>query len=224
MQRHQQDGNVGTERDVACEDLREIYDNFEIDYYLKAFKRFPTSFWHAKRVRLLQSLLRNVEEKRILDLGCNIGIFANLLVEKGAEVWGLDISAPTITLGHTVHRRVSFIRGDGQNLPFKEGFFDSVICIEVLEHVSKPQHLIDEVLHVLKPRGSFIVIVPNDDSLLFKLVWWIWQKTGGRKWIGLHIHIYNPISLRCMLSDFKVEMIESCLKGMLFGIRGRKKR
>ena len=204
--------------------LRETYDRFETDYYFKAFKRFPTKYWHAKRLELLQSLLGNIREKRVLDLGCNVGIIANLLVEKGAEVTGVDISAPTLNLGHNFHQRVTFIRADAQNLPFKENSFDRVICIEVLEHVPKPQHLIDRALQVLKPGGSFIAIVPNDDSLLFKLLWWAWQKTGGRKWIGLHIHIYNPISLRYMLSDFRVEAVESCLNGMLFGIRAYKER
>jgi len=199
-----------------------VYDEFEADYYFKAFKRFPTKFWHTKRVELLLNLMGTLENQRVLDLGCNVGILTNLLVERGAEVKGLDLSISTLSLGKKVHRRISFIRGDGENIPFKERSFDSVICVEVLEHVPKPQHLIDQALRVLKPGGSFIVIVPNDDSLLFKFIWWIWQHTGGKKWVGLHIHIYNPISLRYLLSDFKLERVESCLNGMLFGIRARK--
>ena len=50
--------------------------------------------------------------------------------------------------------------GDAHKLPFKSQVFDSIICQAVLEHVSNPNKVVDEMLRVLKPKGHVFVEVP----------------------------------------------------------------
>ncbi len=45
-------------------------------------------------------------------------------------------------------------------LPFKDGRFDSVACLSVLEHVPEPQQAVDEIFRVLKKGGYCGLIVP----------------------------------------------------------------
>lgn len=44
-----------------------------------------------------------------------------------------------------------------KKLPVKKESFDSVICIQVLEHVTKPQHVVDEIHRVLKQKGACLL-------------------------------------------------------------------
>jgi SAM-dependent methyltransferase len=52
------------------------------------------------------------------------------------------------------------VRGVGERLPFKDGVFDAVVSIAVLEHVKFPWICAKEILRVLKPGGDLIICVP----------------------------------------------------------------
>ena len=46
-------------------------------------------------------------------------------------------------------------------MPFKDNFFDVVVCAWVLEHLSDPNKAFKEIYRVLKPGGKVIFITPN---------------------------------------------------------------
>jgi SAM-dependent methyltransferase len=48
----------------------------------------------------------------------------------------------------------------GEKLPFKSGTFDGVLCLSVLEHVTNPQIVFDELVRVTKPGGRIIIDWP----------------------------------------------------------------
>lgn len=52
------------------------------------------------------------------------------------------------------------IGGDGHALPSRSSAFDCVICIEVLEHVRRPEIVVDEIARVLQPGGVVLASVP----------------------------------------------------------------
>ena len=49
------------------------------------------------------------------------------------------------------------ILASGYILPFKDDVFDTVVSIEVLEHLEKPQSFVNEICRVLKPGGTFFL-------------------------------------------------------------------
>jgi len=49
------------------------------------------------------------------------------------------------------------ILASGYNLPFEDNVFDTIVAIEVLEHLEKPQIFINEIYRVLKPTGAFFL-------------------------------------------------------------------
>jgi len=51
--------------------------------------------------------------------------------------------------------------GDGQRLPFRNNTFDLVFSEYVFEHLPDPKSALNEIDRVLKPGGSFVVLVPN---------------------------------------------------------------
>ncbi len=98
-----------------------------------------------------------------------------------AEVVGLDISSANLVKARDVAKsknlqNCSFILGDIYYLPFKENLFDRIACIEVLEHLIKPNNALKEIIRVAKKETRVVITVPN---LLYP---WRWM---GR--IGLSI-------------------------------------
>ncbi|MCK4735028.1 MAG: class I SAM-dependent methyltransferase [Methanophagales archaeon] len=49
------------------------------------------------------------------------------------------------------------ILASGYNLPFKDNVFDTIVSMEVLEHLEKPQSFVNEIHRVLKPDGTFFL-------------------------------------------------------------------
>jgi len=57
--------------------------------------------------------------------------------------------------------RYTLIHGDGCNMTFEDGSFDTVLNIQVLEHVVEPIRMVEECARVLKPGGTGIFVVPQ---------------------------------------------------------------
>jgi len=52
------------------------------------------------------------------------------------------------------------IEADAKHLPFKNASFDSILCLEVLEHVDSPSKVMREMARVLKKGGVLYLTVP----------------------------------------------------------------
>ena len=89
---------------------------------------------------------------RILDLGCGSNSDLAPYRSSTQEVWGTDFQAHP-ELQHPEWFRL--LQSDG-TIPFPDGFFDTVVCVMVLEHVVEPLRFLKEVGRVLRPGGRFI--------------------------------------------------------------------
>lgn len=58
-----------------------------------------------------------------------------------------------------------FIKGDGCDMPFENNSFDTVLNIQVLEHVFKPIEMVNEISRVLKPDGYGIFLIPQTSTI-----------------------------------------------------------
>ena len=108
--------------------------------------------------RILQ-WLRAREPGRVLDLGCADGRLAAELRAAGHYVVGVDIAA-----SDGVKDRVDeFVQADlDLGIPPEvTGEFDAVIAADVLEHVRRPEILLDELHGMLTPSGVVVASVPN---------------------------------------------------------------
>ena len=115
----------------------------------------------------LTSPVRRILERHVqpddtcLDVGCGDGRAAGVWVSvRGATYVGVDISPEATAQAAAVGLDARVI-DDASRLPFGDGAFDSVVCLEVLEHLFEPQHALREIRRVLKPGGTLILTVPN---------------------------------------------------------------
>ena len=94
----------------------------------------------------------------ILDLGAGAGELNRYnLKEQGRKIYGIDLD-PRIAHNKTLDLGVL---GNGDRLPFKDGSFDLIFCIYVLEHIENPELFAKEISRVLKPGGNFMALTPN---------------------------------------------------------------
>jgi ubiquinone/menaquinone biosynthesis C-methylase UbiE len=118
---------------------------------------------YQRRVELCLAECRGGE--RILEIGYGNGLTFLNLNEMYAEIHGLDLktNAAEITSIFQKHGIRTFLKqGTVFQLPYQEGYFDSVLLISILEHL-KPNELkkaFQEIRRVLKPGGQMIYGVP----------------------------------------------------------------
>jgi 2-polyprenyl-6-hydroxyphenyl methylase/3-demethylubiquinone-9 3-methyltransferase len=134
--------------------------------------------------------------RRLLDVGCGTGWFAQRAVSHGARVAALDIGARL--LAKTREKcDASLVAADACRLPFPNGAFDIVVSSECIEHTQEPLRAVAEMCRILKPGGSLVITVPNKFwrlsatfAAIFKLrpyeglenwLWWWELRSGLRK-------------------------------------------
>jgi len=141
--------------------------------------------------------LRFGAHTKVLDVGCGTGRHILELSRFPGTFVGLDMARADLQvfrnwLGLTEEQRgltgtVHIIEGDGEHLPFADGYFDTVLCTETLEHVPNDRAIVCELLRVLKPGGTLVISVPDEYSerILWKL------SPRYRNTPGGHIRIYG---------------------------------
>ena len=89
--------------------------------------------------------------KTVLDVGGGPGYFRSAFRAAGADYWALD--ADVGELAGTGRIASGTVVGDGMNLPFRDDSVDLCYSSNVLEHVSSPWTMADEMLRVTRPGG-----------------------------------------------------------------------
>ena len=108
-------------------------------------------------------LLGDIRGKRILDFGCGVGtLLRNISPGRGALFHGMDMNARAMGIasaGQTDNLR--FFAGDQNSNSLPDAFYDTVICMEIIEHIRDEREVIAFLKRKLKPGGSVIVTVPS---------------------------------------------------------------
>ncbi|PLL13652.1 3-demethylubiquinone-9 3-O-methyltransferase [Tabrizicola sp. TH137] len=107
--------------------------------------------------------------KAVLDLGCAGGFMAEAMARRGAEVTGIDPAEGAIAAAraHAASEglAIRYDTGVGEALPYADASFDTVVCVDVLEHVADLPKVLAEVARVLKPGGLFLFDTINRNPL-----------------------------------------------------------
>lgn len=153
--------------------MTKTVDNQEVE----KFSKHADDWWNTKgplktlhdinplRVSFIQeySLL---EGKRVLDLGCGGGILSEALARAGAAVVGIDAEPKAINTAKT-HAKAQNLAIEYYCTPvesFAAEPFDSIICMEMLEHVQNPALVLRHCARLLKPEGKLLLSTINRTS------------------------------------------------------------
>lgn len=171
---------------------------------------------------------KQLENKKILDVGMGSGLFMNQLRNTFPEtsflIDGIELQDDVLELGKSRGFMIKKCNIEIENFPYQNDFFDIVFCTEVIEHTHAPVHVIQEVNRVLKNKGLFIFSVPNVAEwqkrlllLLGKNIYYSYNspKNIPEKAIDLHQREYTISEVKKLLSEngFKVEQIGTSISG-----------
>jgi len=107
------------------------------------------------------------EGEKVLDIGCGDGLLLQSLAQKGAIVSGVDISEEGVKKCKEKGFDSFLVDVSTESFPFLDKTFDTVIILDVLEHVYTPETLLKEAVRVSKKH--IIISVPNFNSLPARL-------------------------------------------------------
>lgn len=115
--------------------------------------------------------------KRVLDVGCGGGILSEGLCQRGAHVMAIDMGEAPLAVAR-LHGLESGINIDYQQMTVESlaeqqaESFDSITCLEMLEHVPQPASIIKACAELLKPGGHLFLSTINrhPKAYLFAIV------------------------------------------------------
>ena len=139
--------------------------------------------------------------KRVLDVGCGAGRFAEIALAAGAEVVAVDLSQAVEACRDNLRPcdRLEIVQASIYELPFPPGSFDFVYCIGVIQHTPDPQRSILEIARMVRPGGRLGYWIYERDwkSYLgttgFKYLFRPWTKTLSREAVERFSHTLETL-------------------------------
>lgn len=189
--------------------LYSIWNKVPVNYYQTGVKNnFFQWLWHTRKISLAQKIIKDLSFKNCLDIGTASGFMISEIAKKypGKNFSGIDVYDKAIKFAKKTYPNIKFKVASAEKLPFGNETFDLILCYETIEHVVSPKASLLEIKRVLKKDGTFILAM-DSGNWLFRLVWWIWEKTKGRVWQDAHLHPFHHKNLEKLITDngFKVK-------------------
>jgi SAM-dependent methyltransferase len=106
-------------------------------------------------------------DMRVLDLGCGKALSSVFLAkEYGVQVWATDLWIPATDnwnrIDHAgISSRVFPIHADARSLPYAEGFFDAIVCVDAYIYFGTDDLYLDYLHKFVRPGGRIGIVVPG---------------------------------------------------------------
>lgn len=147
--------------------------------------------------------------RRVLDVGCGAGALGKVLKEeRGVEVMcGVEFIEEAYHRARGVLDQVLLGNIEEMDLPWEDGYFDCIICADVLEHLVDPSAVLAKLNRVLSPQGLIIISVPNarffDVVQMLSYGSWTYCEQGILD--ATHLRFFTRIDLRTMIEQGGME-------------------
>ncbi len=186
-----------------------------------------------------------LKDKKVLDVGCGGGILAESMARQGADVTGIDMGEAPLEVAR-LHLLESGLQVQYERIPVERlaeerpGSFDTVTCMEMLEHVPDPSSVVRACARLTRPGGHlfFSTLNRNPKSYLFAIIGaeyvlgllpkgthdfskFIrpseldrWIRENGLNTTDISGMVYNPLTKKYRLNprDVDVNYLLSCRK------------
>ena len=104
--------------------------------------------------------LQSSQIETVLDIGCNNGFLMKCLEPNYKIIVGSDFIIEPMLRGKRIFPQMQFIQSDIMNLPFKNDYFDRVLCYNMYHYLPSPEAGIAaarELFRVLKKSGLLMI-------------------------------------------------------------------
>lgn len=154
-----------------------MYRNMEDESYL----REENGRRQAARI-VLKKISRYISQGKILDIGCATGFLLDEAQKQNWEAYGIELSRWAVNFARD-KLHLDIFEGTLKKARFPYNYFDAVVMLDSIEHLTNPLETFKEIRRILKPNGILCVSTPDIDSFLSRIL--------GARWWGIkHSHLY----------------------------------
>lgn len=152
-------------RDLRLQPLTpEWFDAIDREF-LHGCRLFATTTQPFDRIIPLDAL----RGRKVLEIGCGMGLHTETMVRAGAEVTAVDLTPTAIEATSTRLRlkglQATIRQADAEQLPFEDGRFDFAWSWGVIHHSARTARIVREIARVLRPGGACRVMVYNRSGM-----------------------------------------------------------
>ena len=130
-------------------------------------------------------LLKNEKGGKLLDAGAGQGFLSQEFKNNGFDVFAADFDTEKFKIHSIECKKVDL----NKDLPYPNSFFDYIVCLEVIEHLENPYHLIREFNRIVKRGGKIIISTPNILNIHARLRYLL---RGSADWLHAQIPGIDP--------------------------------
>ena len=185
--------------------VRDSYSVVEDQTYVEEREGRVLTF--SRNLKPLETLIGpDSKTRRLLDVGCHIGVMVELAQQRGWEAWGVEPS--TWAAEQARARGLHVITGTLDSAQVPSDYFDVVTMWDVIEHLTDPAAELRNVHRVLRPDGIFAIHTIDIESWFARLM--------GKRWpwlMEMHLYYFSPRTLSKMLKQTGYEVISSSAQG-----------
>jgi len=190
-----------------------VKDHFDLvaSFYSDTTGLSPSSHIFTTRIKRVIEMIEKLDrldELNVLSVGCGPATEADYFLERGCQYYGIDLSENMLLEARKSHKQdeaILLTQGSMTKLPFRDAFFDILLCLGSLEYLDDKKLVVSEFFRVMKNNAVIIISMQNRYSvyrlwdhyvysgLLFNFV----RKLSGRKSIS------KPLEKPDSLGDMK---------------------
>lgn len=134
-------------------DYLNVHELYEI--WSKEYDTYPNPLIELEQ-KIVPAMAGDMEGKRILDVGCGTGRYADLFHRKGAHVIAVDFCRPMLEEAKRKNPEIPLVQAEIGHLPLA-GHFDLILCNLVLNHIQDLDRAVAEMAGCVK-KGGFVIL------------------------------------------------------------------
>jgi ubiquinone/menaquinone biosynthesis C-methylase UbiE len=191
---------------INGDELFAFYNTIPGDIDEKAFNSdmLVQKYFQRRKTEVIKNVLAVQRQDVIIDIGCGSGVQIKEVGKNGYSLAiGIDINLNAIRFARERSLPdTEFIIADAQHLPIRSSSADKIICAEIIEHLKRPEKLVNEIDRVLKRQGVVVITTPNDQSI-WGIYEFLWDMFGrGRNYGETHLKFFSMSDLRNNFHEF----------------------
>lgn len=149
--------------DVVEANNIEVYsENYALEY------KKSLSIIEKRYLRYLSIFEKYKIGGKLLDIGCGTGYFIRYLLSRNnrnLQIHGVEPNNKLRKIAK-VNTGIDVRKGKLNNIPYSNGYFDILLCLDVLEHSINLKKNIHEIKRVLNRNGIILIQAPNYNSIM----------------------------------------------------------
>lgn len=161
-------------------------------------------WWSVGKRNIFCNLIKHFEKdnlckKRILDIGCGMGLLIGKLLEMSDEVYACDPELEAVLFCKESNNKANIEKGGLPNsIPFGDATFDVIVASDVLEHVEDDGAAVKTIYNRLNSSGRVYISVPALQSM------WSYNDV-----LNHHFRRYSYKELETLIKEngFEIELL-----------------